>query len=34
MFDHVYADPHQQVGAERASLASYLESFNDEEAAR
>jgi 2-oxoisovalerate dehydrogenase E1 component subunit alpha len=34
MFDHAYAEPHQQVSAERAALASYLESFNDEEAAR
>jgi 2-oxoisovalerate dehydrogenase E1 component alpha subunit len=34
MFDHAYAGPHQQVDAERAWLASYLDSFSDEEAAR
>ncbi|HEV2345574.1 MAG TPA: pyruvate dehydrogenase (acetyl-transferring) E1 component subunit alpha [Actinocrinis sp.] len=34
MFDHAYAEPHQQIDAERAWLASYLDSFGDEEAAR
>jgi pyruvate dehydrogenase E1 component alpha subunit len=34
MFDHAYAEPHQQVSAERAWLASYLDSFHDEEGDR
>jgi 2-oxoisovalerate dehydrogenase E1 component alpha subunit len=34
MFDYAYAGPHQQVAAERAGLAAYLEGFDDEEAGR
>jgi 2-oxoisovalerate dehydrogenase E1 component alpha subunit len=33
MFDHVYAEPHPQVDAEREWLASYHESFEAEEVA-
>jgi pyruvate dehydrogenase E1 component alpha subunit len=34
MFDYAYTEPHAQVQAEREELAAYLDSFNDEEAAR
>ncbi len=34
MFDYVYTEPHAQVDAERKQLTAYLDSFNDEEAAR
>ncbi|MGE5132762.1 MAG: pyruvate dehydrogenase (acetyl-transferring) E1 component subunit alpha [Gemmatimonadota bacterium] len=34
IFDHVYAGPNAQLEAERAKFAAYLDSFEDQEAAR
>ena len=34
IFDEVYAEPHAQLAAEREQYAAYLDSFEDQEAAR
>jgi pyruvate dehydrogenase E1 component alpha subunit len=34
LFEHVYAGPHSILDAERAQYAAYLNSFDDEAAAR
>ena len=30
MFDHVYAEPHPEIDAQRAEMVDYLGSFIDE----